>query len=164
MKAPTATYRLQLREGMTFEKAARLVPYLADLGVSHLYLSPIFEAAQGSTHGYDVTDCNRLDPVLGGDAGFASLSDALARHGLGLIVDFVPNHMAATPQNRWWRDVLEWGRESLYAHHFDIDWSAPRLILPILGDVYGDCALERRHRARSSTTQRESLVSRLATS
>ncbi len=142
MTAPTATYRLQLREGMTFEKAAGLVPYLAGLGVSHLYLSPIFEAAQGSTHGYDVTDCNRLDPVLGGDAGFARLSDALARHGLGLIIDFVPNHMAATPQNRWWRDILEWGRESAYAHHFDIDWSAPRLILPNLADPYGDALLK----------------------
>jgi (1->4)-alpha-D-glucan 1-alpha-D-glucosylmutase len=141
MMAPTATYRLQLRGGMTFEKAASLVPYLADLGVSHLYLSPIFQAAQGSTHGYDVTDCNRLDPVLGGDAGFACLSDAIRRHGLGLIVDFVPNHMAATPQNRWWRDILEWGSESAYVHHFDIDWSAPRLILPILSEAYGDALL-----------------------
>jgi (1->4)-alpha-D-glucan 1-alpha-D-glucosylmutase len=142
MKLPTATYRLQLRGGMTFEKAAGLVPYLAELGVSHLYLSPIFEAAHGSTHGYDVTDCNRLDPVLGGDAGFARLTDALAQHGLGLIVDFVPNHMAATPHNRWWRDVLEWGRESSYSQHFDIDWSAPRLILPILAKPYGDSLID----------------------
>jgi (1->4)-alpha-D-glucan 1-alpha-D-glucosylmutase len=142
MIVPTATYRLQLRAGMTFEKAASLVPYLADLGVSHLYLSPIFEAARGSTHGYDVTDCNRLDPILGGDAGFARLTDALAHHGLGLIVDFVPNHMAATPQNRWWYDVLEWGRESSFAQHFDIDWSAPRLILPILAQSYGDSLMD----------------------
>jgi (1->4)-alpha-D-glucan 1-alpha-D-glucosylmutase len=142
MTLPRATYRLQLRGGMTFEKAAGLVPYLARLGVSHLYLSPIFEAARGSTHGYDVIDCNRLDPVLGGEPGFACLSDALARHGLGLIVDFVPNHMAATPQNNWWRDVLEWGRDSPYAHHFDVDWSAPRLIIPVLARTYGASLLD----------------------
>lgn len=141
MTVPTATYRLQLREGMTFHTAAGLVPYLAGLGVSHLYLSPIFEAVKGSTHGYDVIDCHRLDPVLGGDAAFARLTVALATHGLGLIVDFVPNHMAATPQNSWWRDVLEWGSESAYAHHFDVDWTAPRLILPLLADLYGHALL-----------------------
>ena len=138
MTVPRATYRLQLRNGVTFETAAERVGYLAHLGISHLYLSPIFEAAPGSTHGYDVTDCSRLDPVLGGEAGFALLCEALDRHDIGLIVDFVPNHMAATPHNPWWRDVLEWGRDSAYAQHFDIDWSAPALIVPVLSKAYGE--------------------------
>ncbi|MGD9803824.1 MAG: malto-oligosyltrehalose synthase [Hyphomicrobiaceae bacterium] len=136
-KVPSATYRLQLRGGMTFDAAAALAPYFARLGISHIYLSPIFEATPGSTHGYDVTDCNRIDPILGGEAGFEALYDALRRNGLRAIVDFVPNHMAASPDNRWWRDVLEWGRNSRYANHFDIDWTAPKLLLPVLGDAYG---------------------------
>lgn len=138
MIVPRATYRLQLRNGMTFQRAAERLGYLARLGVSHLYLSPIFAATPGSTHGYDVIDCNRLDPALGGEAGFALLSEALERHGLGLIVDFVPNHMAATPHNIWWRSILEWGRDSVYGQHFDIDWSAPRLILPVLPKSYSE--------------------------
>ncbi|MGE0767111.1 MAG: malto-oligosyltrehalose synthase [Hyphomicrobiaceae bacterium] len=133
-----ATYRLQLRSGVTFQSAAKIVPYLARLGISHLYLSPILEASPGSTHGYDVTDCNRIDPSLGGDEGFAVLTDALARHGLGLVVDIVPNHMAASPHNAWWRDILRWGRESPWARHFDVDWSAPRLLLPVLGKPYAE--------------------------
>jgi (1->4)-alpha-D-glucan 1-alpha-D-glucosylmutase len=141
-RLPAATYRLQLRSGMTFEAAAALAPYLARFGVSHLYLSPIFDAASGSTHGYDVTDCNTLDPALGGETGFAFLCDVLRRHDLQLIVDFVPNHMAATSENGWWRDVLEWGPASHYAHHFDIDWSAPKLLLPVLGTSYGQALAE----------------------
>ncbi|MEZ5818757.1 MAG: alpha-amylase family glycosyl hydrolase, partial [Hyphomicrobiaceae bacterium] len=133
-----ATYRLQLRNGVTFFTAAELVPYLASLGISDLYVSPIFEAEPGSTHGYDVTDVGRLDSTLGGDEGFTALVGALKRHGLGLVVDFVPNHMAASPHNAWWRDVLEWGTSSRYGHHFDIDWSAPRLLLPILAKPYGE--------------------------
>jgi (1->4)-alpha-D-glucan 1-alpha-D-glucosylmutase len=142
MIVPRATYRLQLRNGMTFDGAAARVAYLARLGISHLYLSPIFEAAPGSTHGYDVVDCNRLDPVLGGERGFARLCEEVGRHGLALIVDFVPNHMAATPHNPWWRDVLEWGRDSAYAQHFDIDWSAPTLIVPVLARAYGELLAE----------------------
>jgi (1->4)-alpha-D-glucan 1-alpha-D-glucosylmutase len=133
-----STYRLQLRNGVTFFTAAEFVPYLADLGISDLYVSPIFEAEPGSVHGYDVIDLNRLDPTLGGDEGFAALTSALQRYGLGLVVDFVPNHMAASPHNGWWKDVLEWGASSRYAQHFDIDWSAPRLLLPILASSYGD--------------------------
>lgn len=133
-----ATYRLQFRSGMTFDCAAELVPYLAKLGISHLYASPIFQAVPGSTHGYDVTDPNVLDPELGGEAGFSILSDALRRHGMGLLVDFVPNHMAANQHNPWWSDVLEFGRASAFASHFDIDWSAPKLILPVLGQCFGD--------------------------
>ena len=132
-----ATYRLQMRGEMDFKQAARLVPYLADLGVSHLYLSPIFAAVPGSTHGYDVTDPNRLDPALGSEQDFIALSQAVRDHGLGLVLDFVPNHAAAHPTNPWFRDVLRWGVDSRYARHFDIDWSAPDLLLGMLGRPYG---------------------------
>ncbi len=109
MKLPTATYRIQFRGGMTFDRAAALAPYLKGLGVSHLYASPVFAAARGSTHGYDVVDHNTLDPALGGRAGFERMSDALKAEGLGLILDIVPNHMAASLENPWWRSVVEWG-------------------------------------------------------
>ncbi len=137
MIKPRATYRLQFRNGMGFREAEALVPYLGSLGVSHLYASPIFAAAPGSTHGYDVTNVARLAPELGGPRGFESLAAALKRHGLGLIVDFVPNHMGASTHNPWWLDVLEWGAASVYAEHFDIDWSAAKLIVPALGASYG---------------------------
>ncbi|WP_265517945.1 malto-oligosyltrehalose synthase [Nitratireductor luteus] len=137
MNSPRATYRLQFREGMTFMRASQIVPYLADLGISHLYASPIFAAAPGSTHGYDVTDHQALDPSLGGEAGFAALTESLRKHGLGLILDIVPNHMAASTANPWWRDVLKYGRESRYARHFDINWRALKLLLPVLGEPYG---------------------------
>jgi len=138
MTVPRATYRLQFREGMDFARAAEIVPYLADLDISHLYASPVFTAAPGSTHGYDVTDHQELDPALGGEEGFAVLAGTLKEHGLGLILDIVPNHMAASAANPWWRDVLKYGRESRYAHHFDIDWQAPKLLLPVLGEPYGE--------------------------
>jgi (1->4)-alpha-D-glucan 1-alpha-D-glucosylmutase len=137
MRRPSASYRLQLRGGMTFARAAALAPQFADLGISHLYLSPIFEAVPGSSHGYDVVDNTAIAAELGGEAGFKVLADALRRHGIGLIIDFVPNHMAASPHNPWWRDVLEWGAAARYAQHFDIDWSAPRLVLPVLARGYG---------------------------
>ena len=137
MRVPRATYRLQFREGMDFDRAAELVPYLTGLGVSHLYASPLFQATTGSTHGYDVTDHGRMDDSLGGIEGFLRLSTALRDAGLGLILDIVPNHMAASPENPWWRDVLRHGRDSAFAGHFDIDWSAPRLLLPFLGQPYG---------------------------
>ncbi|HUF87145.1 MAG TPA: malto-oligosyltrehalose synthase [Thermohalobaculum sp.] len=137
MSPPRATYRLQFRQDMDFERAAGLVPYLARLGVSHLYASPLFQAVTGSTHGYDVTDHGRMDASLGGMAGFERLSGALEAAGLGLILDIVPNHMAASPENPWWRDVLRHGMASRHAGHFDIDWSAPRLVLPVLGQPYG---------------------------
>ncbi|RIA55950.1 malto-oligosyltrehalose synthase [Dichotomicrobium thermohalophilum] len=138
MTRPRATYRLQFREGMTFKRAAELVPYLAELGISHLYASPLFAAAPGSTHGYDVVDVTRLAPELGGEDGFKTLCRALKDHGLGLIVDFVSNHMGASTHNPWWLDVLEWGEASNYAEHFDIDWSAPKLIIPALAANYGE--------------------------
>ena len=135
MNIPAATYRIQFRDGMDFDKAVALVPYLKRLGISHLYASPVFTATSDSTHGYDITDANEIDPVLGGRAGFDRLSEALKAAGLGLILDIVPNHMAASLENPWWRDVIEHGGKSRYARHFDIDWSR-RLTLPFLGDTF----------------------------
>ncbi|MBB4857686.1 (1-_4)-alpha-D-glucan 1-alpha-D-glucosylmutase [Novosphingobium chloroacetimidivorans] len=130
---PTATYRLQLHAGFTFADAEAVVPYLAELGVSHLYASPITAAARGSTHGYDVVDPTRINPELGGEQGLLSLVAALKRHGLGLIIDIVPNHMGvAGDENAWWLDVLEHGQASEYAPVFDIDWRE-RVALPVLG-------------------------------
>ncbi|MDQ0629161.1 malto-oligosyltrehalose synthase [Pantoea agglomerans] len=135
MNIPTATYRIQFRNGMTFDRAAALVPYLKQLGISHLYASPIFSATAESTHGYDVTDVNQIEPSIGGREGFDRMAAALKAAGLGLILDIVPNHMAASLENPWWRDVIEHGEQSRYAHYFDIDWSR-RLTLPFLGDTF----------------------------
>lgn len=135
MSIPTATYRLQFRNGMTFDRAVTLIPYLKKLGIGHVYASPIFTATTDSTHGYDVTDANDIDPAIGGREGFDRLSTALKAAGLGLILDIVPNHMAASLENAWWRDVIEHGEQSRYANHFDIDWSRP-LTLPFLGDTF----------------------------
>jgi (1->4)-alpha-D-glucan 1-alpha-D-glucosylmutase len=141
---PTATYRLQFNCGFTFAAARELVPYLARLGVGHVYASPIFRAAPGSTHGYDVCDHNQLNPELGTRADFESLATTLKAHGIGLILDFVPNHMGIERAlNPWWRDVLENGPSSPHARFFDIDWHPlkreleNRVLLPILGDQYG---------------------------
>src|SRR6187399_367350 len=120
---PTATYRLQFHAHFTFEQARELVPYLSRLGISHIYASPFFRAAPGSTHGYDICDHNELNPELGTRAQFDAFVGELHRHGMGLIVDFVPNHMGiGEPQNRWWLDVLENGPSSPFARFFDIDW------------------------------------------
>ncbi|MCQ1851190.1 malto-oligosyltrehalose synthase [Neorhizobium galegae] len=135
MMIPTATYRIQFRNGMTFDRASALVPYLKRLGISHLYASPIFAATTGSTHGYDVTDTNEIDPAIGGRDGFERMVKALKAEGLGLILDIVPNHMAASLENPWWRDVVANGEKSRYARHFDIDWTR-RLTLPFLGDTF----------------------------
>jgi (1->4)-alpha-D-glucan 1-alpha-D-glucosylmutase len=139
-----ATYRLQFREGFDFAAAADIAGYLARLGISHVYASPVFAARSGSSHGYDVTDFNELDASLGGRAGFERMVEALQRHGLGLILDFVPNHMAASVENPWWHDVLAHGEASAHADAFDIDWDRGdgRLLLPVLGDAYG-AVLER---------------------
>jgi len=140
MTIPTATYRIQFRNGMTFDRAAALVPYMKRLGISHLYASPIFTATRESTHGYDVTDANEIEPAIGGREGFDRMAKTLKEAGLGLILDIVPNHMAASLENAWWRDVVEHGEKSRYAHHFDINWSRP-LTLPFLGDTF-EVALE----------------------
>jgi (1->4)-alpha-D-glucan 1-alpha-D-glucosylmutase len=125
LRIPTATYRLQFNAGFRFEDARRLVPYLHRLGVTDLYASPILKARKGSRHGYDVTDPSRLNPELGTEAEFEALARELEGRGMGLLLDIVPNHMAASLENPWWADVLEKGRESPYAAFFDIDWDAP---------------------------------------
>jgi (1->4)-alpha-D-glucan 1-alpha-D-glucosylmutase len=138
MRIPVATYRLQLTEDFTLQHARAIVPYLARLGISDLYLSPVFEARPGSTHGYDVTDPTRIRASIGGETALRELADAAAAHDMGILLDIVPNHMAASVHNPWWRDVLAKGRRSRYAHFFDIDWQADasqRLRLPILGDT-----------------------------
>ncbi|MDE1991183.1 MAG: malto-oligosyltrehalose synthase, partial [Rhizobiaceae bacterium] len=137
MTIPTATYRIQFRNGMTFDRATVLVPYLKRLGISHLYASPIFTATTGSTHGYDVTYAGEIDPAIGGRPGFDRLVEALKVAGLGLILDIVPNHMAASLENPWWRDVIENGKSSAFARHFDVDWSR-RLTLPFLGGTFDE--------------------------
>jgi (1->4)-alpha-D-glucan 1-alpha-D-glucosylmutase len=145
MAIPNATYRLQLNKGFTFDDAAAIVPYLRDLGISHVYASPFLKARSGSMHGYDIVDHNAFNPELGGEAGFLRMSDALRAAGLGLILDFVPNHMGVgLADNAWWLDVLEWGPKSPHARSFDIAWDAlphrrqPGVLLPILGKPYGD--------------------------
>ncbi len=141
MPFPVSTYRLQFRGGMDFGRAIGLVPYLKRLGITHLYASPVFAATAGSTHGYDVTDANLIDPLLGGREGLERLSAELKAEGLGLILDIVPNHMAASLENKWWRSVVEWGEASRYGHYFDVDWSQ-RLTLPFLGKPFEQAASE----------------------
>ncbi|MBI1179743.1 MAG: malto-oligosyltrehalose synthase [Alphaproteobacteria bacterium] len=129
-----ATYRLQFHRDFTFRDAEAVVPYLADLGISHLYASPITVAQPGSTHGYDVADPTRISDELGGEDGFRRLVATLRRHGMGAILDIVPNHMGiAGPANHWWMDVLEKGEASPHARFFDIDWRE-KLLLPFLGE------------------------------
>jgi (1->4)-alpha-D-glucan 1-alpha-D-glucosylmutase len=135
-----ATYRLQLHRGFGFAEAAAAVPYLAELGASHLYLSPILQAAEGSPHGGGVIDPERASEELGGEAGFAALVRAAGEAGLGILLDIEPNHMSvAGTGNRWWLDVLEDGPASYYAHFFDVDWAAgdDRVLLPVLAERYG---------------------------
>ncbi|MBD8643246.1 malto-oligosyltrehalose synthase [Stenotrophomonas sp. CFBP 13724] len=131
-----ATVRLQLHAGFDFDAAAAQVDYFARLGISHLYLSPIASAVPGSTHGYDNVDPTRISLELGGEQGFLRLSDAARQHGMGILLDIVPNHMAVHPANPWWNDVLRNGRRSAHAGWFDIDWDAPecdgRLWLAVL--------------------------------
>jgi len=139
---PTATYRLQLHKSFTFAGAQARMDYFAALGVSHLYLSPILTARAGSMHGYDVIDHRRINPELGGEAGFRALAAAAQAVGLGLIVDIVPNHMAVgAADNPFWLDVLEHGRASIHARMFDIDFDAPttdgKVLVPTLGEPYG---------------------------
>ncbi len=130
---PRATYRLQFHAGFTFADAQAILPYLDALGISHVYASPITMARRGSTHGYDVIDPTRINPELGGEAGFRALVEALRARGMGIIIDIVPNHMGvAEGENLWWNDVLRLGRQSPHAIVFDIDWNGP-IILPLLG-------------------------------
>jgi (1->4)-alpha-D-glucan 1-alpha-D-glucosylmutase len=146
---PRATYRLQLNAGFTLEDAAAVVPYLARLGASHAYCSPLLRARKGSTHGYDVVDHRAINPELGGEPAFERFVAALRRHGLGLILDIVPNHMGVFgDDNAWWLDVLREGPMSRYARYFDIEWHPVdrdlegKVLAPVLGDHYGS-VLER---------------------
>ncbi|KOX02961.1 malto-oligosyltrehalose synthase [Streptomyces sp. NRRL B-3648] len=137
---PTATYRLQLQPAFPFAAAEAAVPYLASLGVSHLHLSPVLEAVPGSVHGYDVVDHTRVREELGGEEGLRALARTARQHGLGLVVDIVPNHMAVSPRhNRALWEVLREGPGSPYARWFDIDWEAQggRVLLPVLGGPIG---------------------------
>jgi (1->4)-alpha-D-glucan 1-alpha-D-glucosylmutase len=146
---PRATYRVQLHKGFTFDDARRIVPYLASLGISHLYTSPFLKARAGSTHGYDVVDHEALNPEIGSEADFDALAATLREHGMRLMLDLVPNHMGVLKaDNAWWLDVLEHGQASRYADYFDIDWAPAdetltgKVLVPILGDQYG-AVLER---------------------
>jgi (1->4)-alpha-D-glucan 1-alpha-D-glucosylmutase len=139
-----ATYRVQLHKDFGFDAAAAVVPYLAELGISHLYCSPYLQARSGSTHGYDVVDQSRVSEELGGTEAHRRLIAVLAEHGMSHILDVVPNHMTVTDRaNAWWWDVLRNGHDSHYASYFDIDWDPPEdklfrtILVPILGDHYG---------------------------
>ncbi len=144
MKPLTATLRLQFHSDFTLDHAVPLVPYFAQLGISHLYASPILKARAGSRHGYDVVDPTQVNPELGGEAALERLVAALRQHGMGLILDTVSNHMAVGgADNPWWQSLLAWGRRSPYAAFFDIQWHssdpllAGQLLLPFLGSDYG---------------------------
>ncbi|HYQ50562.1 MAG: malto-oligosyltrehalose synthase [Pseudomonas sp.] len=144
MKPLTATQRLQFHSDFTLDHALPLVPYFAQLGISHLYASPILKARAGSRHGYDVVDPTQVNPELGGEAALERLVAALRQHGMGLILDTVSNHMAVGgADNPWWQSLLAWGRRSPYAEFFDIQWHssdpllAGQLLLPFLGSDYG---------------------------
>ena len=142
---PVSTYRLQFNRDFTFDQASDVLPYLARLGITHVYSSPFLAARAGSSHGYDVVDYGKINPELGDAASFERFCRTLVAERLGLILDFVPNHMGiGKADNAWWLDVLEWGEASPYAGYFDIDWSPPKrdlehkVLLPILGSTYGD--------------------------
>jgi (1->4)-alpha-D-glucan 1-alpha-D-glucosylmutase len=141
---PRATYRVQLNANFTFKDATAIIPYLAELGISHLYCSPYFRARAGSTHGYDVVDHNSFNPEIGDRADFERFVAELRTHGMGHVLDIVPNHVGIMgADNAWWMDVLENGQASKYAEFFDIDWSpvspalADKVLVPVLGDAYG---------------------------
>jgi (1->4)-alpha-D-glucan 1-alpha-D-glucosylmutase len=144
MRIPLATYRLQLNREFTFVQAAALVPYLASLGITHCYLSPCLKARAGSMHGYDIVDHSCFNPEIGTTEDFDRLASILHDHGMGLILDIVPNHMGVMGgDNTWWLDVLENGQASIYANYFDIDWDPPnddlkrKVLIPALHDHYG---------------------------
>jgi (1->4)-alpha-D-glucan 1-alpha-D-glucosylmutase len=148
MAFPVATYRIQFSLNFRFMDARDLVPYLRELGVTHLYASPRFKAGKGSSHGYDVADPVRINSELGTEQEFDELVQKLKSYGMGLLLDIVPNHMVASAENPWWMDVLENGPHSDYACYFDINWHPAatkaaflqenKVLLPVLGDLYGN--------------------------
>src|SRR5688572_1196558 len=135
-----ATYRVQVHKEFTLEQAREIVPYLARLGISHLYSSPILTARPGSTHGYDVADPTTVNPEVGGEPAFRALVKALHEYDMGYVLDIVPNHMGTGESNPYWEDMLANGRGSRYAHWFDVDWDVSdpalngRVLVPVLGD------------------------------
>src|SRR5712671_3312203 len=144
-RVPRATYRLQLNKGFRFTDATALVPYLASLGVSHVYASPFLKARPGSNHGYDIVDHGKVNPEIGTEAELDALIDAVQRQGMGMVLDIVPNHMGVLhADNAWWLDVLEKGEASPYAKFFDIDWNPAKpelrgkVLLGVLGGHYGE--------------------------
>jgi len=145
MNTPTATYRIQFSPSFGFQATNSIISYLADLGISDLYASPIFMAVKGSLHGYDVVDPSRLNPELGEPSDFEALADELKKHNMGWIQDIVPNHMAMDSDNRFLMDILENGPRSKYFKFFDVDWDHPaaslnkRILAPFLGRFYGEC-------------------------
>ncbi|MBV9812104.1 MAG: malto-oligosyltrehalose synthase, partial [Acetobacteraceae bacterium] len=154
-----ATARLQFHREFPLDRGTELVPYLARLGISHLYASPLLKARPGSTHGYDIVDHNQINPELGGEDALRRMVDALRQHGMGLLLDIVPNHMGVGgADNTWWLDVLEWGRDSDYANFFDIDWDPPdptlkgKLLAPFLGNSYGEALVAGDLRLRFDST------------
>lgn len=149
LRVPESTYRLQLNGGFTFKDTLAVIPYLSALGITHLYASPILKARSGSTHGYDIVDHATLNPEIGTASDLQDLDQRLHQHGMGQIMDLVPNHMGVGgADNKWWLDVLEYGQASPYAVYFDIDWHPVKeelrnkVLLPVLDDQYGE-VLER---------------------
>src|ERR1700726_1851466 len=143
-RVPSATYRVQLNQEFRFADTIKILDYLHELGISDLYLSPILASRKGSGHGYDVTDPSRINPDLGSEEEFAALLGELQNRGMGLVLDTVPNHMAASAENPWWMDVLENGTQSAFAAFFDIEWHPHsrsldgKILLPVLGRPFGE--------------------------
>ena len=143
-RLPSSTYRIQLNQNCRFSDTLKILDYLHELGISDLYLSPILASRKGSTHGYDLIDPTRINPELGTEEEFSMLQSELQNRGMGLLLDIVPNHMAASAENPWWMDVLENGSQSAFAAYFDIDWHPHarslegRILLPVLGRPFGD--------------------------
>ena len=145
---PAATYRLQFSAAFTLKDATAIIPYLAELGISHVYASSYLSARSGSTHGYDIVDHNTINPEIGTEDDLRVFLNTLNAWRMGQILDFVPNHMGVNrSDNEWWLDVLEWGQDSPFAKFFDIDWQVPdptlrgRVLLPVLGDAFGDAVM-----------------------
>jgi len=143
-RLPSSTYRIQLNQNFRFADTLKILNYLHELGVSDLYLSPVLASRKGSTHGYDLIDPSRINPDLGTEEEFTTLQTELQNRGMGLLLDIVPNHMAANAENPWWMDVLENGAQSAFAAFFDIEWHPHarslegRILLPVLGRPFGE--------------------------